>query len=417
MNTKIKIPKIYLLEKQTLVRNTFQWGMFIAYLGSLNPWFMWPIGGGYTLLAAMLLVASMLLSRTMDTPYYTRHAFLIPLLAYITLSYYLLVVNGNNFFAYVANIFSITIYITLFAVDKEELFRLSDFLAKLMGGMMLISIPFFLLHIIGFSLPSVSAQFRDGYYSFDNYFFFLVDDRFLSSIIPRFQAVFLEPGHLGTATSFLLFMQCGKWKRWYNILLLVATLISFSLSAYALLSISVLLHFWIMRKHFIGKLLMFIIFSACIVTASFFYNDGENMLHDLIVLRMEMDDDGELAGNNRVTDEFQAEYESYMQSSDIILGRNMDPDSFGNSGYKVFIYSNGLLGFFLLCVFYTLSMYGSPDSRVFISVMIVAGMAFWARGYLLWFSYFIPFYCMAMSSPYISSEEDVTDRKEILPEC
>lgn len=74
------------------------------------------------------------------------------------------------------------------------------------------------------------------------------------------------------------------------------------------------------------------------------------MLHKLIILRLEFND-GEMAGNNRVTKGFDAEYESYLQTSDIILGRDYDYSNFGDSGYKVFFYDLELLVYYYYMLF------------------------------------------------------------------
>lgn len=392
---KIRIPKIYLYEKQTLVRRAFQLGLFIAYLGSLYPWFMWGLSGYYVICAAMFLGGSMMMARTMETPFYTRHDFLLPMVAYAMLTFYQLVVNGNNINAYITNCFSLVVYFSLFVVDRSELTRLADFLSKAMAMLLLVSMPFFFLYLLGFPLPHVNAQYLDGYYSFDNYFFFLHDDRTLYYIIPRFQSVFLEPNHLGTATVLLLLTQCGKWKRWYNIVLLVATAISFSLGAYLLLTATIILHLWIRRKHFIGKLLMVVVVLSGLVIASFYYNEGDNLFHDLIVLRLDMDE-GELSEDSRVTKDFETEYKSYLQSADIFFGRDMGDQFEKNSGYEVYIYENGVVGLFLFIMFYLVSMRQYNDRRCFISTMTIVTLAFIARGYPLWYNYYIPFYCMAM---------------------
>lgn len=84
-----------------------------------------------------------------------------------------------------------------------------------------------------------------------------------------------------------------------------------------------------------AKFLSIVILISAIVGGSFIYNDGDNMLHNLIILRLEIDD-GEMAGNNRVSKDFSTEYESFLQTSDVVFGRDYDYSNFGDSGYKVF---------------------------------------------------------------------------------
>lgn len=93
-----------------------------------------------------------------------------------------------------------------------------DIITRLMTLLLVPSMLWFFLYLIGFPLPSQDAEFNDSFYTFSNYYLFLLDDRSLMSIVPRFHSVFLEPSHLGVATNLLLLTQCGKWKSrrtWY----------------------------------------------------------------------------------------------------------------------------------------------------------------------------------------------------------
>lgn len=390
----IKIETLYLWDKKNIVHFLFYLGILIAYMGSLHPWFMWSVGSIYVFIAAFFVGLALLVSYTMENPVFTRNDYLLPITVYIILSVYLQLVNSGNFFGFLSIAFHAVIFLALFKTERCNLPDLMTFLCKSMAFLLVVSIPVYVLYVLGFSLPCKNVQFQDGLYTFSNYYFFLLDDRSVMTIIPRFHSVFLEPGHLGTATVFLLLTQCGKWKKWYNIVLLTATLMSFSLAAYVLLTVVIFLHLWIKRKHFIGKLFGALIFLSAIVACSFYYNDGDNLLHDLIIMRLEIND-GEMEGNNRVSDGFVVEYENFWNSSDIFLGRDMDKDIWGNSGYQVYIYENGLIGLFLVILFYYCSMKSGDNRRALITSMIVACLAFIVRGYPLWYNYYIPFFCLS----------------------
>ena len=265
-------------------------------------------------------------------------------------------------------------------------------MAKVIGGFLIISMFFYILYLIGFPLPSRNAHFL--IYDYSNYYFFLLDDRDIFTIIPRFHSVFLEPGHMGTMTVMLLFTQIGKWKKWYNVSMIVATLISFSLAAYGLFVGVIFLGLWVRGKDVIKKAVYIGAVLAVISIGSFYYNNGNNMLHDLIMIRLEMND-GELAGDNRVTGNFEADYESLINSSDALWGRDRNTDMSGNSGYRVFIYDYGLVGLFLVVVFYLFAMYNPRNLKAMTAVFIIATLNFIIRGYPLWYANFIPIYCVA----------------------
>lgn len=392
----IDISKLYRWKRESVVRFFFFLGMAIAFLGSLNPWFMWPLGIYYIIVSSMCLVAAMALARPLSERFFDRYDFILPIFACAILVFYQSLIRSKDLNSYIANVFHLVIFYTLFRVRVGEVRRFCNLLSKLMGGFLIVSMFFFLLYLLGFPLPSRNANFLTAY-SYFNYFFFLIDDRFVFSIIPRFHSVFLEPGHMGTMTVMLLFTQIGKWKKWYNVSLLVATIISFSLAAYGLLVGVVFLGLWIRGKQFLRKTIYAIAVFAAVTVGAFYYNNGDNLLHDLILIRLEISD-GEMAGDNRVSDDFKADYESLMQSADALTGRDRNTESTGNSGYRVFIYDYGLIGLLLVVVFYLVSMYNPSQKRAMTAVFIVSAMNFIIRGYPLWYANFIPLYCIAKCS-------------------
>lgn len=393
----MKISDLYLIRKQDLVSLCWGGGIFVAYLGSLNPWFLWPLGALYVIPAAFLVLVAFCVSATMREPLFTRHDFLVPLSLYVLLAFYMSFAGGGNINAFIGNIFHIILFLSLFMADKKALFDLSTWLSKGMACLLLVSIPFYLLFLMGVSLPSVNVQYENGLYSYSNYFFFLLDDRSIF-VFPRFHSVFLEPGHLGTATVLLLFAQCGHWKKWYNIVLWIATVMTFSLAAYVLSVVIVFLNLWMHGRRVFRGVCIALCLAGAGVAGAVLYNDGDNLVYNLILLRLEVNDEGELSGDNRVEGWFEDEYESYLDSSDIVFGRDYDYSISGNSGYRVFIYEYGLVGLFLALVFYLSFLLRTPDRRILLSVALVAFLCFWVRGYPLWYSVFIPFYILSCRS-------------------
>ena len=407
MNWQIKVAGLYQWRREMLVRAFFYMGMAIAFLGSLNPWFMWPIGIYYIILASFFLLFSIGLSFPMSGRYYNYSNALIPTLLFAVLAFYQSFVRAKDINSYIADVFHIIIFFSLFCAKFEDVRKFCNILSKIMGGFLAVSIFFFLLYLLGFPLPSRDANFLTTY-SYSNYYFFLLDDRSLFTIIPRFHSVFLEPGHMGTMTTMLLFTQIGKWKKWYNIVMIVATLISFSLAAYGLFVGVVFLGLWVRGKHFVKKALCVIGLFAAITVGSFYYNNGNNLLHDLIMIRLEISD-GEMAGDNRVTDDFEADYESLLQSADVFVGRDRNTESFGNSGFRVFIYDYGLIGLFLVVVFYIVALYNPQYFKAMTAAFVISALNFIIRGYPLWYANFIPIYCVAKCAFYIQQTNQKVD--------
>ena len=403
----MKLSRLYLIKKKTLVSLCWGGGVFLAYLGSLNPWFLWPLGALYVIPAAFLVLVAFVVSGSMREPFFVRNDYLLLLSVYVFLAFYMSFAVGGNVNAFIGNLFHIILFLSLFMADKRVLFDLSTWISKGMACLLLVSIPVYLIFLVGVPLPSVNVQYEEGLYSYSNYFFFLLDDRSIF-IFPRFHSVFLEPGHLGTATVLLLFAQSGYWKRWYNVVLWVATLMTFSLAAYVLSLVIIFLNLWMHGKQVVKGICAIVCCVGVGVTSAFFYNDGDNLVHDVIVIRLEVNDEGELSGDNRVAGWFEEEYESYLHSSDIVFGRDYDYSISGNSGYRVFIYEYGLVGLFLVIAFYLIFMLKTSDKRIFWSVALISFLCFWVRGYPLWYSVFIPFYvlsCRTMPRGSVKQEE------------
>ena len=407
---KLKKLDLHTINKTSLVKILFYFGILLAFFGSLNPWFMWPLGTLYALPSGVLIVTAMMISKSTKDNWFTNEHFIAPVMAYTAISTYMLIVNQTNVNGYIVNLFHIGIFFSIFRLKTEKFGAMMTFLCRTMGILLSVSIPAFLLYLVGFPFVGVDAAFGDDVYSYTNYFLFMIDDRSLWEFFPRFSSVFLEPGHLGTTAALLLSTQFGKWKKWYNVVILVALLLSFSLAAYVIYVVVIFLKLWVQRKQFIGKLVMMVGLIAAIVTASFFYNNGENLLHDLLLIRLEMED-GELAGNNRVTGDFDTDFEKLCGSTDIIFGKKRETVDFGNSGYKVFIYENGIVGTLLMLIFYITSLGKIRNKRAAMSAFILAFLGFVVRGYPLWYSNYLPYFGLAHDDP-TAAENAETEEKE-----
>ena len=390
---RINFSKLYLIQKKDLVWALFMCGIFISFYASLYPWFLWPISTTFMILASVFIVPAMVLDKTLEKPVFTHENFLIPTLCYFILAYYIAFINANSLNAYISSIFNTIIFYSLFKLSPKALKRISTVLAKSMGFILVPSILFFFLYLLGFPLPSRDLQFGDNFYSFTNYYFFLLDDRQLFAFIPRFQSIFLEPTYLGSTAAILLMTQRGEWKKWYNVALIFSILISFSLAGYVYLTVIIFLNLWAKGKKVFMNVIIAILVIALFTIGSFFYNNGDNMVHDLIMLRLEIED-GELAGDNRVTDTFDADFENFLGSSDIIFGREL-VNEFGNSGFKVIIYDLGIVGLILYVMLYFTAIYKAPNIRCQLSTAIIALLIFIVDGFVLWFGRFIPLYCAA----------------------
>jgi hypothetical protein len=404
--------KDVIVSKESIVLTFFYIGMLIAYFGSLLPWFMWPVASTFPLFACLFLFVALYLSHTMEHPVFDRDGWILPLVLFFVAYAYTLIKRDLNLNGYLMMVFRAMIFMALFRIRKDILMKTVTVIAKAMAWLLVFSIPAYFLYLFGFNLPGRDVVYGDNMYSFTNYYFFLLDDRSMFDLVPRFHSVFLEPSHLGMATVLLLFAQINKWKKWYNLVLLVATFMSFSLTAYVMLVVVVFLHLWIKRKNIIGKIIFIVALITTLVVGSFYYNDGDNLLNNLIVMRMEIED-GEMAGDDRVTEDFQNEFDEFVTSGDIFIGRYFDREqnTFGNAGIKVFFYEYGLLGILLILVFYYLMFKGSKDPRLGWAGFMISMLPFIVSAFPFWFNYLIPIYGLVQSEKLSYSIKDTATDK------
>lgn len=378
---KPDLSSLFIIRKHTVALWLFYFGIILVFFSSLTPWFLWPVQRYYMPIASFPILLSLLMSLRLKEPIFTRKDFLLPIMSMGLLLLMMALSSGRNINGIFMVFFSMTVYYSLFKVNITELHKLSDVLASIMAGILMISIPMFILHLIGFPIPHSQASLGD--YMFDNYRFFLIDFRSNWELIPRFHSVFVEPAHLGMACVTLLYAQTGKWNTWRCRILFIALLMSFSLAAYLCMVVMLFSVSWMKGKDVIGKILLLLGIVLIIGVGSMFYNRGDNLVNNLIVSRMSVDEDGEVEGNNRTTDLFTREYEKLFTSGEILVGKGNEELSkfgFGNSGYRVFIYCYGLISVgFLIFMFFSISR-TSTNRRACMSMLLIHALSFWAHG-------------------------------------
>ena len=410
----IDLNKYLVFGKRDIAIALFTIGIAINIFASIHVMYFWMIEAYCPFVTMPLFIMSVLLSRSTRTPIFTRTDFLLPTLLSLIVQYYQCLVNAQNIVPFIISTASLCMFYCMFRIDKEIAEKSLTKICKVFAGFLIISILFFFLHFIGVNLPNVSVE--RGNYSYTNFFFFLLDDRELWNIlIPRFNSVFLEPGHMGTTIIMLLATQIGKWKKWYNVVLFVALLMSFSLAAYCLGVMLLFLRLWMLRRKIVLKVLGLVSFLGIIVGGSFVYNDGDNMLNNLIVMRLEVSDTGDdFKGNNRVSEDFEKEFESFLGSSDVLFGREMDYEGWGNSGYRVYIYDYGMAGFALFLVFYFFAFKTGRDIRAITTAFVLAMTNFWIRGYPMLFAFLYPYFIISQMNNKLDTlkEQDNDATKE-----
>ena len=386
-------------------------GVLLVFYTTLTPWFLWPLHLKSQFLAVFPIAGAMLLSRTLSSPLFTRRDYQWVMLTYCLCAFTIALLNGRNINGFIGEVLMAFVFLSIFMLRLEDLMRLGDVLAQSMALLLVPSIICYFLYLADFPMPHYPISMPDSNYSFENYRFFLLDDRFAMQLVPRFHAVFLEPAHLAIACVTLLLSQVGQWRRWYNIVLIVALIMSFSLAGYILMVYVLLAASWMKGRAIVAKVVALVVALALGATFVAFYNDGDNLVNELILQRMEVNDEGEMEGDNRVSDDFNKQFETFMQSDHVLTG--MGYETFqrtaqgGNSGFRVFLYCNGFISLFLLLVFFAALLFTSHNTRGKVAMLLFHAISFIPHAIPLRLYLFLPLYIVAFRE--VMPQKDKTE--------
>ena len=145
--------ELCILNKERLTAILLCTGTLIAFLGSLNPWFMWRIGQLYHLPAALCIGAAYIVSATQPKPIFTRTDFLLPTLTLAAFLVYERISTGSNVNGFVMLLFRLVFFFAIFRLGLPHLARLATFLCKAMAVLLIPSLGAHFLYLIGFPLP------------------------------------------------------------------------------------------------------------------------------------------------------------------------------------------------------------------------------------------------------------------------
>ena len=143
----------------------------------------------------------------------------------------------------------------------------------------------------------------------------------------RFSGYFLEPAHIGVASTVLLISQNYNFRKWYNLILLLTVIISFSLAAYVLFIFGLYVKLLLSSKHFVLYTFILLFISLIVVLIALNYEQGDNFFNKYIFERLSFED-GEMVGNNRVSHGFKQDFERFMDSNKIWFGTEYNPNRY-----------------------------------------------------------------------------------------
>lgn len=285
------------------------------------------------------------------------------------------------------------VWLVILLSDDEKV-RLMEMFMKIYVIIVGLSLLSFVLYQLGVELPYciVKYEANTGYPDFKCYPFLLIRNEY--ELFNRFQSVFLEPGHLGMVSALLLYVDGYRLKRLEGLVLCLSILMSLSLAAYMLLVIGFILYYIMTHKGVLKHVILSLVWISAVVVFGFFYYmyNPDAAFSQRIVERLEFDEDKGFKGNNRTSASFDSYYEHFYQTSDCLVG--IGPMEYqlaswggrnkaGSSSYKTFIVQYGLIGLFVLILFFGTYTY-LHKSKLLLGLLLLYVASFWQRPYALW---------------------------------
>ena len=256
------------------------------------------------------------------------------------------------------------------------------------------AIVIFLLRFI-VSLPYIPMVHTDSfgndpYGLLQNYIFLIHHAEAIADLasFPRFCGPFLEPGQLATFLAFLLFVLKFDFSKKSRYILLIALLFSFSLAGYVLALVGVMMQ----KSHSIKKIIPLFLFFGIVYVVGINYNNGNNLLNNYILVRLEYDEEKGIAGNDRSSTVTNDIYENYVLKNPEYLLFGWDKyrnDAIGGSGYKTYIVRHGVFSLIFIFMFYFIASSGAKNKKEMTMFFILVILSFLQRATPLIF--YIPF--------------------------
>lgn len=268
---------------------------------------------------------------------------------------------------------------------------LKDLLHFVSKWLAILLIPALLLYwaLLFVNIPSLGTLTHPNYEPYHNYFFY-IKTTFDYGTFQRFNAFFLEPGHLSLLCTFLIMANRYQFRRcpWLWVLL-ISIIFSFSLAGYVLIALGYLF----IRLDSIGKLLISLALAAAFVGGVLTWNGGDNAMNELIISRLEYDDTKGIKGNNRFFDNTDYEYTKAEGTKYfwISVKGKANMKLISGAGYKIYVLQYGMIGVILALLFYLSLIPQKPNWRYTIGFLILFILCFFQRAYPLWYSWLFPY--------------------------
>lgn len=274
-------------------------------------------------------------------------------------------------------VFTFTCTFFIITLNDDLKARLISLISVSLGIILFLSIIGWILYLLHIPMPH-HTEYDGVFYTHTFYPTFTLNGYPYEGEIPRFTAVFQEPGHCATTCLFLLFINKFNLKKWYNILFLVSILLSLSLAGYGLLIFALFMNIILYSQHRKKAIFFLLVLCASVTLFALKYNQSDNIIYLRIISRLEYSEDKGIKGNNRYSSTFESNYSRFIKSGDLYFGVGNLPQNkkwwTNSAGWKRALVTNGLIGLSLVVLFYFVLARKSKACMAFFLIWVISNM-------------------------------------------
>lgn len=315
-----------------------------------------------------------------------------------------LICTRGNINAYISAIINISPFI-LFCFLRREI-RMSFLLSfnKVFAIIILVSTICWVLFLLGVPMPNSYITYGERY-EFDNYYTFLNfhHTEGIISFFPRFCSIIIEPGDLACILCLLIFLDKYRFNKWYNIVYLIALILTFSLAGLFMFTIGLLPNIInSSRKNRIRALVSIVIITGI---ASFAIRASEDsVVYQMIGQRLIEDEDtGQISGYNRNSAGFSEFFDNVFWKSDKVLFGYGDDIQYGGVDMRMFIAKFGIVSLLVYVLFLFVS-YVKKHSKYGLWFFILFFMIFYKGYSMLFYSGMLMLLISGLDRCYVDKE-------------
>lgn len=355
------------------------WLFVLIIFVSIPPFFFWSISSIISVIASFGFFFYGLWKKPQNQ--FRRISLFLFIIFYLYTS--LNVYGQFNFVGRLWNGYRLLITFTIFFISDENWTIIyKRFLTIYVVTLIPSLIVYFSAIWVGIDLPhtflSPLNELKDhGYYAYP----FMVISEGLENF--RFCGYYDEPGVIGNISGVLLIVNRCNMRDWKNWILLISGIFSFSLYFYGIVSLYIF---------FFGSKEVKIALILLVVVAMTYLATSDNVFSNLILARLEMGDDGGLAGDNRTQESFNFFYKRFLDSDMLWFGYGQFYSSTvvdtGGQSYKHLIVDHGIIMSILYIVaffFYYIS-YNVKKKHLMFLLLILFSILF-QRPFILYILY------------------------------